>query len=329
MSSDYNLLNPRPTYKPFDYNWAYDAYRIQNQIHWLPEEVPMDDDIQDFKAKLTKPEINLLTQVLRFFVQSDLEVQNNYMTNLGQKFRTPEVAMMLMSFANMEGIHQQAYSHLIDTLGLPESEYNAFLSYKEMKEKCEYIHKFNVASNYELAKTLVTFGAFLEGVQLFSSFAILMNFPRRGIMKGVGKIIKFSIKDESLHSRSMAKLFKTFDQEFNIRSSNEEFDLEIYKICNEMIVLEDRFIDLCFEMGAVEGLTAQSIKDYIRFIADVRLIDFGFQPIYKIAKDPIPWLADMIGGKEVALFFEQKVSEYSKNSLTGSINFDAEIQING
>lgn len=328
MSSDYNLLNPRPTYKPFDYLWAYDAYKVQNQAHWLPEEVPLEDDIYDFKNKLTKQEINLITQVLRFFVQSDLEVQNNYMTNLGQKFRTPEVAMMLMSFANMEGIHQQAYAHLIDTLGLPEHEYNAFLSYKEMKEKCEYIHSFNVSSNYELAKTLVTFGAFLEGVQLFSSFAILMNFPRRGLMKGVGKIIKFSIKDESLHSRSMAKLFKTFDQEFGIRQ-NALFDAEIYKICDDMIKLEDRFIDLCFEMGAVEGLTAQSIKDYIRYIANVRLNDFGFSSIYEIEKDPIPWLSDMIGGKEVALFFEQKVSEYSKNSLTGAIDFDMEINWNG
>lgn len=321
MSVTYNLLKPRPTYKPFQYPWAFEAYKYQNAAHWLPEEVPLEDDIYDFKNKLSKQEINLITQVLRFFVQSDLEVQNNYMTNLGQVFRTPEVAMMLMSFANMEGIHMQAYSHLIDTLGLPEAEYNAFLSYKEMKDKCDYIHKFNSSNEVELAKDIVTFGAFMEGVQLFSSFAILMNFPRRGLMKGVGKIIKFSIKDESMHSRYMAMLFKTLNQEFEITRKNPDLINEIKKIGTEMVVLEDRFIDLCFEMGAVEGLKASDIKNYIRYICDLRLKDFGIDPIFNIVEDPLPWLETIIGGKEVALFFEQRSSSYSKGSeaITGEI----------
>jgi len=327
--SEYNLLNARPTYKPFQYPWAYNAYHAQNGIHWLPEEIPMEDDISDYWNKLTENERNTLTQILRFFVQSDLEVQNNYMTNIGQVFRTPECAMMLMAFANMEGIHVQAYAHLIDTLGLPEIEYSAFLSYKEMSDKADYIHHFDLSDKetpegkYQIARNIAVFGAFMEGVQLFSSFCVFMSFTRRGLMKGTGKIIKFSIKDESLHSKTMALLFRTFLEE-NPDVDRKALKEELNNICKDMINLEDHFIDLCFEMGDLEGLTAQEVKDYIRYMADIRLMDFGLPTLYGIEEDPCPWMEDLIGGKELALFFEQKVAEYSKGAtaLDGKIDWN-------
>ena len=107
--------------------------------------------------------------------------------------------MMLSAFSNIETVHIAAYSHLLDTIGMPEIEYQAFLKYKEMKDKFDYMQTFTVNSKYEIAKTLAAFGAFTEGLQLFASFAILLNFPRFGKMKGMGQIISWSVRDETLH----------------------------------------------------------------------------------------------------------------------------------
>jgi ribonucleoside-diphosphate reductase beta chain len=183
------LLTPNPVYKPFRYPWAYEAWHKQQQIHWLPEEVPLADDIKDWKQKLTASERNLLTQIFRFFTQADVEVNNCYMKKYAQVFQPTEIQMMLSAFSNMETIHIAAYSHLLDTIGMPEVEYSAFLRYKEMKDKYDYMQNFSVDSPTEIARTLAVFGAFTEGLQLFASFAMLMNFPRFNKMKGMGQIV--------------------------------------------------------------------------------------------------------------------------------------------
>ncbi len=121
------LMDPRAYLRPLEYEWAWAAYLAQNQAHWMPTEVPMSTDVVDYWDKLTAEERNLLIQVLRLFTTMDMSVQGNYQARLMPMFPVPEVAMMLASFANAESIHVHAYSYLIDTLGLPEAEYKAFL----------------------------------------------------------------------------------------------------------------------------------------------------------------------------------------------------------
>ena len=208
-----SLLEANPVYKPFRYPWAYDAWLTQQRVHWLPEEVPLADDVKDWHNKLSAEERNLLTQIFRFFTQSDIEVNNCYMKRYSQVFQPTEVQMMLSAFSNMETVHIAAYSHLLDTIGMPETEYQAFLRYKEMKDKFDYLQKFDVKTNENVARTLAVFGAFTEGLQLFASFAILMNFPRFNKMKGMGQIVSWSVRDESLHTESIIKLFRTFVSE--------------------------------------------------------------------------------------------------------------------
>lgn len=191
-----SLLDAKPIYKPFNYPWAYDAWLMQQKIHWLPEEVSLSEDVRDWKTKLSPAETNLLTQLFRFFTQSDLEVSNCYHQHYLSVFQPTEVRMMLLSFANMETVHLAAYSHLLDTVGMPEIEYQAFLQHKEMKDKYDYMHGFNVNDPFNIAVTLAAFGAFTEGLQLFSSFAIMLNFPRHNKMKGMGQIITWSVRDE-------------------------------------------------------------------------------------------------------------------------------------
>ncbi|MBE9604951.1 ribonucleotide-diphosphate reductase subunit beta [Acetobacteraceae bacterium H6797] len=312
-----DLLTGNPVYKPFRYPWAYDAWLMQQRVHWLPEEVPMADDVKDWQKNLSDVERNLVTQIFRFFTQSDVEVNNCYMKHYSQVFKPTEVLMMLSAFSNIETIHIAAYSHLLDTIGIPEAEYEAFLKYKEMKDKFDYMQSFTVDSKKEIAKTLAAFGAFTEGLQLFASFAILLNFPRFNKMKGMGQIVTWSVRDETLHCLSIIRLFRTFIQE-NPEIWTEELRSEITEICKTIVEHEDAFIDLAFEMGDVQGLTSEEVKRYIRFIADRRLQQLGMDVIYNIEKNPLPWLDEMLNAIEHTNFFENRATEYSKASTTGS-----------
>ncbi len=312
-----SLLDANPVYKPFRYPWAYDAWLTQQRVHWLPQEVPLADDVKDWHAKLTNEERNLLTQIFRFFTQSDIEVNNCYMKRYARVFQPTEVQMMLSAFSNMETVHIAAYSHLLDTIGMPETEYRAFFHYREMKDKFDYLQKFDVDTKENIARTLAVFGGFTEGLQLFASFAILMNFPRFNKMKGMGQIVSWSVRDESLHTESIVKLFRTFVSE-NPEIWTKDLRRSLHMICSEMVTHEDAFIDLAFEMGGVEGLRADEVKRYIRYIADRRLSQLGLQPMYHLEGNPLPWMDEMLNGMEHTNFFENRATEYSKAATQGT-----------
>jgi ribonucleoside-diphosphate reductase beta chain len=313
----FDLLTSNPVYKPFRYPWAYDAWMTQQRVHWLPEEVPMADDVKDWQKNLTESERNLVTQIFRFFTQADVEVNSAYMKHYSQVFKPTEVLMMLSAFSNIETIHIAAYSHLLDTIGMPEVEYQAFLKYAEMKDKYDYMQSFTMDSKTEIAKTLAAFGAFTEGLQLFASFAILLNFPRFNKMKGMGQIVTWSVRDETLHCLSVIRLFRTFVQE-NPEIWTEQLRQDLYGICSTIVEHEDAFIDLAFEMGDVQGLTAEEVKLYIRFIADRRLQQLGLEPLYNIEKNPLTWLDEILNAVEHMNFFEGRATEYSKASTGGT-----------
>ncbi|MBB3064719.1 ribonucleotide-diphosphate reductase subunit beta [Limibacillus halophilus] len=312
-----SLLDADPIYKPFNYPWAYEAWLQQQRIHWLPEEVPLADDVKDWQYTLNDAERNLLSQIFRFFTQSDVEVNNCYMKHYARVFKPTEVQMMLAAFSNMETVHIAAYSHLLDTIGMPETEYSSFLKYKEMKDKYDYFQQFGVETKEDIAKTLAVFGAFTEGLQLFASFAILMNFPRFNKMKGMGQIISWSVRDETLHTHSIIRLFRTFMSE-NPEVWSEALESDLYKCCETIVTHEDAFIDLAFEQGAIEGLTGEEVKRYIRHIADRRLGQLGLQPLFHAEKNPLPWLDAILNGVEHTNFFENRATEYSKAATQGS-----------
>ncbi|MFN3912682.1 ribonucleotide-diphosphate reductase subunit beta [Hyphomonas sp.] len=314
------LLTPSHAYKPFRYPWAYEFWKKQQQVHWMPEEVPLGEDCKDWAVKLSDQERNLLTQIFRFFTQSDVEVGANYMTNYMPLFKPVEVSMMLSSFSNMETIHIAAYALLLETIGMPDSEFSAFMEYKEMAAKHDYLGQFGCETNEDIAISMAVFGAFTEGLQLFASFAMLMNFPRFNKMKGMGQIVTWSIRDESLHCEGMINLFHTFCAETNVMT--DALREKIRDCCRTVIALEDKFIDLAFEMGPVEGMTPTDIKNYIRYIADWRLGQLKLEPLYNIAKHPLPWLTEILNGVEHANFFEQRATEYSKGATKGDWHGD-------
>ncbi|RAK59874.1 ribonucleotide-diphosphate reductase subunit beta [Phenylobacterium hankyongense] len=315
------LLTPSMAYKPFRYPWAYEFWKKQQQVHWMPEEIPLGEDLKDWATNLNDHERNLLTQIFRFFTQSDVEVNDNYMERYARVFKPTEVKMMLAAFSNMETIHIAAYALLLETIGMPDAEFTAFLDYQAMRDKHDYMQKFGVDTDADIARTLAMFGGFTEGLQLFASFAMLMNFPRHNKMKGMGQIVSWSVRDESLHCEGIIKLYHAFNKETGAVTKSVADD--IVDCCKTVVGLEDKFIDLAFEAGEVQGMTPDDIKKYIRFIADWRLRQLNLPEVYGAKENPLPWLQSMLSGVEHANFFEARSTEYSKAATRGKWDGDA------
>lgn len=245
-------------------------------------------------------------------------------------------------------VHLHGYSLLIDSLGMPEAIYKDFLEYKEMSDKHNYVHKAfsdleeawqnyshgNHKFDYEdylvaLTKVICITGCFIEGLQLFSSFAVLKNFEHSyKAMPGMNDVVDWSIKDESDHIDTCAALFKILCEEFSAELNVEEIKNEISKICVDMVTLEDRFVDLMFNAAdnQIKGLSKEEVKQFVRALANGRLQQFGMNPIYfddngKSIDNPLTWLDFLIYGKGHTNFFERRATEYGKG-IQGELKDD-------
>jgi ribonucleoside-diphosphate reductase beta chain len=303
------LLRPSANFRPYMYPWAVEYCRQQHRIHWTP----------DWGGRLTDGERGLLTQIFRFFTQSDVQVNDNYLERYMRVFRPTEVKMMLSAFASMETIHILAYSLLLDTVGMPDEEFSAFRKYEAMSAKADYMETFGVDSVDDILRTTAMFGGATEGLSLFASFAMLMHFPRRRLMKGMGQIVTWSVRDESLHCDGIIRLHHTLAAETGGRSRS--VDSDIMDVFATQVRLEDAFVELAFETsgGEVEGLSAADMKLYIRRIADWRLHQLRLPPMFGVVDDPVSvWLSPLLSGVEHANFFETRATEYSKGATRGS-----------
>jgi ribonucleoside-diphosphate reductase beta chain len=326
------LLKATGTYDVNRYPWAYECWKRQQQTHWMGEEVPLGSDIKDWaSSRVSDAERSLLTQIFRFFTQSDVEVGDNYLKRYIPIFQPLEVQMMMAAFTNMETVHIDAYALLLKTLGMPQAEFEAFRDYDEMKAKADYMHTFGVGTVSDVARTLAMFGAFTEGMSLFASFAMLLNFPRHNKMNGMGQIVSWSVRDESLHCEGITRLYHAWNEETGAVTKSVRDD--IVDVAKTMVGLEERFIDLAFGLGEIQGMNAGAIKSYVRYIADWRLTQLKLTPVFghfeesesgyrQIKPHPLPWLVEILNGVEHANFFEQRATEYSKGASRGSWDGD-------
>ena len=310
------LLQFSETYKPFHYPWAVDITTRHEKAHWIEDEIDLSEDVTDWKmGKMTPVEKEYVTNILRLFTQSDVAVGQNYYDQFIPKFKNNEVRNMLGSFAGREGIHQRAYALLNETLGLSDAEYHAFLEYTEMADKIDFMMEADTSTVRGLGLSVAK-SVFNEGVALFASFVMLLNFQRFGKMKGMGKVVEWSIRDESIHVEGNSKLFKAYCAE-HPRIVDEEFKKDIYEIARQAVKLEDKFVDLAYQMGAVEGLEAAEVKQYIRYITDRRLLQLGLKTNFKVKENPLPWLEWVLNGADHTNFFENRVTEYEVAGLKG------------
>jgi ribonucleoside-diphosphate reductase beta chain len=323
MTKKVKLTDTRDSFKPFSNPWAYELWLKHEQVHWLHSVVPMQQDVTDWKKNISPEQKNFLTQILRLFTQGDIDVASAYVNNYLPLFPQPEIRMMLLGFAAREAIHIAAYSHLLETLGFPDSTYDEFFNYKEMADKHNFFNEMTGKDEKQIIQQMCAVSAFTEGMQLFSSFVMLLNFGRNGLMPGMTKIVTWSVIDESMHVEGMTKLFRQFVKE-NRDVWNDELKGQLYSIAEKMVELEDGFINLAY--GVMNGnefkqpLLKEDMHTYIRYIADRRLIGLGLKGIFKQKKNPLPWVDEMLTLPSHANFFEQEESSYSKGALTGSWN---------
>lgn len=310
------LLTPRPTYAPFEYDQAYKYWELQQQSHWLHTEIAMSSDINDWKMNLSDTERFVIGQILKGFTQSEVFIQEYWSQMVSKWFKKPEIQMMSAAFASMESVHAVSYAYLNDSLGL--SDFAAFLHEPTAKAKIDRLMETKGKSKQEIARSLAIFSAFNEGVNLFSSFAILLNFSRFNKMKGLGQIIAFSIKDESLHSEAGCWLFRTLISEYP-DIWTDELKKELYDAARTTIELEDAFIDKAFELGPIEGLDPKDLKTFIRHRCNTKLEDLGLKKnwknIDKGSLQKIEWFDILSAGISHTDFFSQRVSDYSKGSV--------------
>ncbi|APC46037.1 ribonucleotide reductase protein, small chain family [Vibrio phage vB_VspP_pVa5] len=301
------------TYKPFRYPWAMKMAEEHEQIHWTEHEIELGDDVAQWNSdKITSEEKAFVLQIMRLFTQSDTEVGQCYYEHFIPYFKNNELRNMMGSFAAREGIHQRAYALFTDTLGMPETIYSEFLEYEEMANKVDNMTTVDMSSDLKACESVIQ-TVLNEGVSLFGSFVMLLNFQRYGKLLGLSKITEWSLRDESAHVEGMSQLFRTYATESNVDMGVLG---EVAKRKAALAVdLEDAFIDEAFKLGGIEGITANETKQYIRHMVDYRLTQLGFEKLYN-APNPFPWL-DWVLADGHTNFFEQRVSDYSVGGLKG------------
>jgi ribonucleoside-diphosphate reductase beta chain len=315
------LLQERIVYKPFEYPEAHDYWLKQQQAHWLHTEVPMMSDINDWKQNLTETEKNIIGSILKGFAQTETIV-NDYWTGLVTKwFRKPEIIAMATTFGAMETIHAEAYSLLNETLGL--DNFSEFLEDEATMAKIENL--MSTRDNFtneddlqDIAKSLAIFSAFTEGVNLFSSFAILLSFKMRNKLKGVGQIVEWSIRDESMHSEAGCWLFRTLIKE-NPHLNTPDLKAAINEAALLSLKLELDFIDKVYELGDLEGCSKEDLVAFIKNRVNTKLGDLGYGPIIDgidtNALKRMKWFDSLSAGKQHTDFFASRVTNYSKGHL--------------
>lgn len=311
----------RKVFIPFQYDWAVKAYEDQQKMMWIVDEISLSNDLKEFYNILTDREKNVIIQTLRFFTQTDAEIARAYVDYYLPIFKNPDIRMMLLAFANMECNHAMAYKALITALQLPDIEFSKFLDFKEMIDKYDYMQSFNIEDPTGIAITLAAVSGGIEGFVLFASFAILLyfsvnraKFMGKSCLFGVGQVIAFSIRDETLHSISIIRLFKEYVLEnYNIINFSR-LSKEIYSNFETMVLHEQKFIDLLFEKGDLDGLKASSLKSYINYLANIKLKQLGYEPIFEngLIINPLAWMEEFMSSDQLTNFLEQTETNYGK-----------------
>jgi len=303
------------TYKPFFYPSMMELTASHEDDHWTEKELDLSDDVKDWKNNLTPAEKNLVSQILRLFTQSDVQVGQNYADFFLPIFKNNELRNWLYSVMAREGTHQRAYAMINETLNLPDSDFSAFLEYEEMSDKSEFMGANDVGTDEGIALALAK-TVFSEGVSLFGAFAMLLNFQRFGKMKGMGEAVRWSIIDESTHVQGAAQMFRMFCDE-NPHVVTDQLKIDIYSMGREVVALEDKYLDLAFELGDVNGLTKAEMKEYIRYLVDRRLIQLGLKANFMVAKNPLKWFDEIMGSASHVNFFEGRETNYQVVGMTG------------
>ena len=306
------LFDERIPYKPFEYPEYYtEGWLPQAQAFWLHTEIPMSGDIKDWNEKLKPAEKNLVGNILLGFAQTECAVSDYWTQRVVSWFPKHEIQQMAMMFGSQETIHAVAYSYLNETLGLEDFE--AFLHEPATAERFDNLVSYEGNDPVKIGKSLAVFSAFAEGVSLYSAFAVLYSFQLRNLLKGAGQQMKWSVRDESLHSKMGCRLFRHMCDE--IKDLKEKCKDDVLEAAKTMVELEEKYIEKMFEMGDLENLTQYDLKQFIRKRTNEKLKELGYKGIFKYDKQAaktLDWFYHLTGGHTHTDFFAIRPTDYSK-----------------
>ena len=318
-----SLFTERIEYKPFEYpEYDMTGWMAQSQAHWLHTEISMQGDVKDWNENLTPSEKNLVGNILLGFAQTECAVSDYWTGSVVKWFPKHEIKHMAIAFGYFETIHAKAYSYLNETLGL--DNFAAFLHEPTTSNKFEFLLSANNDYTYtdlaespdarrDVARSLAIFSAFAEGVSLYSSFAVLYSFQMRNLLKGIGQQMKWSVRDESLHSKMGCQLFNHMCGEYPIL--RDQVQAEVEEAAQLMVEMELKFIDKMFEMGDLENLKADNLKDFIRKRANEKLNELGYAGIFQYNEESaseLDWFYHLTGGHTHTDFFAIRPTDYAK-----------------
>jgi len=317
------LFTERIPFKPFEYPIYYnEGWLKQAQAFWLHTEIPMQMDVKDWNENLQPHEKNLVGNILLGFAQTECAVSDYWTGMVTKWFPKHEIRQMAMMFGSQETIHATAYSYLNETLGL--DNFSAFLHEPAVAEKFQLLTKTSAdwtpkdlknssKARVEVGKSLAIFSAFSEGVSLYSSFAVLYSFQMRNLLKGIGQQMKWSVRDESLHSRMGCQLFRHICEEYP--DLLKEAKKPIYEAAKLIIELEHKFIDKMFEEGDLENLKKDDLKHFIIQRVNEKLVELGYEGNFEYNKkkaEQLEWFYHLTGGHTHTDFFAIRPTDYSK-----------------
>jgi ribonucleoside-diphosphate reductase beta chain len=309
------LFDNRIEYKPFEYPEYYtEGWLKQAQAFWLHTEISMSGDVKDWNERLTDKEKSLVGNILLGFAQTECAVSDYWTQKVVGWFPKHEIQQMAMMFGSQETIHAVAYSYLNETLGLEDFE--AFLHEPATAKRFENLVAYEGNSPRGIASSLAIFSAFAEGVSLYSAFAVLYSFQMRNLLKGIGQQMKWSVRDESLHSKMGCRLFRHMCEE-----DNQLLDLcrsNVIKAAEDMVQLETMYINKMFEAGEIEGISSYDLINFIKKRANEKLVELGYVdlgsyfPFNPKAAANLDWFYHLTGGVTHTDFFAIRPTDYSK-----------------
>lgn len=320
-----SLFTERIEYKPFEYPTYYtEGWLLQAQSFWLHTEIAMQSDVKDWNERLLTHEKNLVGNILLGFAQTECAVSDYWTGMVTKWFPKHEIRQMAMMFGSQETIHATAYSYLNETLGL--EDFTAFLREPVTAEKFDLLTSVDADWNHtdllvssearkQVARSLAIFSAFAEGVSLYSSFAVLYSFQMRDLLKGIGQQMKWSVRDESLHSRMGCQLFRHMCEEYP--ELKNDVKGEVLYAAKLMVEMEHKFIDKMFEMGDLENLKADDLKHFIIKRANEKIAELGYTegPFMQYSEEKateLDWFYHLTGGTTHTDFFAIRPTDYAK-----------------
>ena len=307
---------------PMKHIFAWEAYNVGNANHWLPTEISMQQDIEQWKKPgfLTEDERKAFKTVLGFFTTADSIAANNLVLSFYRHITSPECRMFLLRQSYEEAIHTHAYQYMVESLGLDSGEiYNMYREVDAIYNKEEFVLSFNEGianpafktgtfeNDQKFLENVCVFSLILEGIFFYSSFAVVFGFQRQNKMTGSAEQIQYIMRDESTHLNFGIDMINTIKQE-QPELWTEAFQENIRGLVAKAVKLEYTFAAEVFPNG-IFGMNAEGFKQYIEHIADCRLGRVGLAPLFG-SINPFPWMSEAIDLSKEKNFFETRVTEY-------------------